>query len=385
MKISTTFLVLMGLAILIKLVLFVFGTLRVAESKYGVDSHQYLKLADTLYEKRSFSWAGPDGLLHPETFRAPGYPLFLSGLHDVAQIPLNGVILVQVLLTVWAAWIVYLIAGHIDGKIAPLSALIFLWDLPTTAISLRLLTETLFVFFMVLFILSFVLYLRRGTWEFLVLSALTMAALAYTRPGSYYLAGVVVFFIIYANGPHNIRRALLHAALFGVIVFSLLGAWQVRNYHACKLTAFSTVAQVNAGYGLQGSYTSEKYPLPHGIRTPGYYVKMFSSSLVSFMTSPGSLKYFGSPPLTAMGKVLAYPFMAFWMAGFMAGVVKTGRNMNYQFLLLITAYFLLGSAVFVTSAVGDRFRVPVVPSIAIISAYGWARLREIYENHFFRQ
>ena len=65
-------------------------------------------------------------------------------------------------------------------------------------------------------------------------------------------------------GLEHIRRAIMHAVLFGIIVFSLLGAWQVRNYNSCKLTAFSTVAQVNAGYGLEGSYTREKYPLPHG-------------------------------------------------------------------------------------------------------------------------
>ena len=122
-----------------------------------------------------------------------------------------------------------------------------------------------------------------------------------------------------------------------------------------------------------------------GVMLAGYYVKMVSGSLVSFMTRPGSLKYFGSPVLTAMGKVLAYPFMVFWMVGFIAGVVKTGRNITYQFLLLIIAYFLLGSAVVVTSAVGDRFRVPVVPCIAMISAYGWGRLRGINENYFFRQ
>ena len=365
----------MALAILIKLALFVFGTLRVANSKYGPDSLKYLELADALYEKGSFSSPGPDGRLHPETFRTPGYPLFLAGLHDVANVPLNGVIFVQVMVTVLTAWIIYLIALHIDAKIAALSATLFLFDLPTTMSSLRLLTETLFVFCLALFIGSFVLYLRQGKVKFLVLSALIMAALAYIRPGSYYLGGAVTFFIIYAHGPRHIRRAIMHAVLFGIIVFSLLGAWQVRNYNSCKLTAFSTVAQVNAGYGLEGSYTREKYPLPQGVMLAGYYVKMVSGSLVSFMTRPGSLKYFGSPVLTAMGKVLAYPFMVFWMVGFIAGVVKTGRNMTYQFLLLIIAYFLFGSVSVVTSIVTDRFRVPVVPCIAMISAYGWVRLR----------
>ena len=176
-------------------------------------------LADTLYEKGAFASPGPDGRLHPETFRAPGYPLFLGGLYDAAKVPLNGVIFVQVIVTVLTAWIIYLIAFQIDPKIAALSATLFLFDLPTTMSALRLLTETLFVFVMALFILSFVLYLRREKVKFLVLSALGMAALAYIRPGSYYLGGAVAFFIIYANVPKHITRAIMHAVLFGIIVF----------------------------------------------------------------------------------------------------------------------------------------------------------------------
>jgi hypothetical protein len=386
MRANKIFLGLVATAILIKLALFVFGTLRVVDSKYGADTPVYLELADGLYHKGSFSLPGQDGLPHPETFRTPGYPLFLSGLHDFARIPLNGVIFVQIMLTLLSAWSIYFIAIRIEPKIAALSVLIFLFDLPTTMISLRLLTETLFIFFMAFFMLTFVLYLKSSKVKFLVLSALLMAALAYVRPGSYYLSGLVVLFIVYANVSKDSTRALMHAVLFGAIVFSLLGAWQVRNYHCCKLTDFSTVACVNNGYGLNGSYTREKYPLARTTRSGGYYVKMIAGSLASFMTSPGSLKYFGSPVLTAMGKAWAYPFVFFWMVGFMAGVVTIGRNIYYQFLLLIIAYFLFGSVLVVTSIVSDRFRVPVVPCIAIISAYGWLRLRGMaYENYFLRQ
>ena len=91
------------------------------------------------------------------------------------------------------------------------------------------------------------------------------------------------------------------------------------------------------------------------------------------MTRPGSLKYFGSPVLTAAGKVLAYPFMVFWMVGFIAGVIKIGRNTYYQFLLLIIVCFLLGSVAVVTSIMTDRFKIYVVPCIAMMAAYGWVR------------
>ena len=362
----------MAVAILIKLSLFVGGTLRVADSKMAPDTAWYLELGKSLYEKGSFSLPDQYGATHPETFRTPGYPLFLAVLHDAAKIPLNGVILVQVMLTLLVAWIIYIVAGQIDGKIAPLSAIIFLFDLPTTMIALRLLTEVLFMLFTVLFVLSFVLYLRRGAVKFLILSALAMVVSVYVRPGAYYLGAAVAVFIVYANVPRNIKRALMHAVLFGAVVFSLLGAWQVRNYNCCKVTAFSTVNHgIDQANGIASGYTREQSPSSHGEMPAEYYSMLFLKAAVSFMTMPGSLKYFGSSVLTNLGKVLGYAYMVFWMIGFLVGTIKTGRNIYYQFLLLIIACFLFGSALFVTMIAGDRFRAPVVPCIVMISAYGW--------------
>jgi hypothetical protein len=63
--------------------------------------------------------------------------------------------------------------------------------------------------------------------------------------------------------------------------------------------------------------------------------------------------------------------MAIWLAGFIAGVAKARRNILLQAYLFIILYFISGSIINIMWLVGERFRAPIMPFIAVISAYGW--------------
>jgi hypothetical protein len=380
---TKSFFLLVAVAILLKIMLFVFATMHAPQSRFDADSADYLKTAEMLYSDGVFATQNEDGSLKYEALRTPGYPVFIAILHHVMKIPLGGVILFQVFLTILTALIVYKTAIEIDYKIGFLSAIIFLYDLPTAVVSLRFMTEALYVFLIALFIYSFTEYFKKQRIKSVILSSLILAAATYVRPISYPLAGAVAIFIVYANIPKNFKTAFLHAFVFLVIVYSLLVIWQIRNYRCCGENTFSTIASINFGkYGLlkgpEGNHN------PSLLYTLTQYINAIWQSFLSLMTRPGSLKYFKLPSLTIIGKILAYPWVVFWTIGFIVGILRIRRNIYYQFMLFIILYFVAATICNISSVAGERFRVPIVPCIAIISAYGWSAIVPfIKKRNFF--
>ena len=86
------------------------------------------------------------------------------------------------------------------------------------------------------------------------------------------------------------------------------------------------------------------------------------------MTRPGTLKYLRSLPLKVASKIFGYP----WIIALIIGLffARYDRISNL-FLLLTIIYFIVVSVVGVGLCTGSRFRVPVMPLFAILSASGW--------------
>ena len=122
------------IALLIKFSLFTFASIHNPRAKFQYDSYGYLNTGMMLTSHGVFAQDN-NGVLKYELFRTPGYPLFLGLLHGTLKIPLDGVILVQVLLTILAAFVTYKAAFEIDNKIAFLGAAIVLFSLPVTIFS----------------------------------------------------------------------------------------------------------------------------------------------------------------------------------------------------------------------------------------------------------
>lgn len=365
------------LAVVIKLSLLVFTAINAPQGKFLPDSPRYLELSTMLASKGVFAIQNEGGHLLYETFRTPGYPLFLAMFNGLMRIPLNGVIFLQIIMTLVASFIVYKTALMIDQKIALLSMTIILLDPPITIFSLTILTETLFLLLISLFMLCFTLYLKHRKIGFIVSSALILGAATYVRPISYYLGFAGFLFILYANMYKNYRKYLIHTFIFIAIVYSITGLWQVRNYIRCHNTAFCSAERSNLSTaGLFKSYTRNKDPYTKDMAPLPYYINVSFRSLMSVMTKPGTFKYFGSDMLTVVGKILGYPWMAFWLSGFIIGAIRMKRNIYIQFMLFVALYFITASVGAQMWIMGDKLRVSMMPFIAIISAYGWKALKE---------
>jgi len=363
-----------AIAVILKLFLFVFLLSNAPQGRFQNDSADYIESAGVISSQGTFARAGADGVLKFDLHRAPGYAFFLAVLHGAIGLPLNAVIFIQVLLGLLAAWITYKAAFCIDSRIAFLSTVIVLYDPPVSIYSLIILSELLFFFLLTCFMYAFVRYLKEKRIIQLVGSALFLVLATYVRPTSYYLGLVLGVFIVYAGiRLVTIKKAIMHALIFVCIVYGLFGLWENRNYKLTGTKTFASVIQTNPdGFGLQKSFSKLDPSIRQKTQPVVYYAKTFSKYFLSLMTRPGQFKYFRSTVLSAIGKVLAYPWMIFWMAGIIIGVSRIGGNIYYQFILLMIGYFIAASIGGAGFHVGERFRVPMVSFIAVLSAYGWS-------------
>jgi len=345
-------------AIVLKLALFFFAETHYPQSKFLLDSSSYLSTGEVLLSRGAFATQDINGGLHSEFRRTPGYPAFLGILNNFMRIPINGVIFIQVLLTLGIALLVYKTAFEIDPPTSFLSAAIILYSPVISIFSLMILTETLFLFFMSIFMFTFVKYLKGGEVRFILAASMMLVLAAYVRPGAYFLGLAVTFFILYSNVMKDIKKTMSHAIIFLAVVYGLLGLWQMRNFIVFKDPIFCIIFKEESGLGKDFLVNCDV--VGHGVLT--------------LMTSPGSFKYFHCAFLTTLGKVLGYPWMFFWMTGFLYGVARVGRNIKYQFLLFVILCFIYGSVTGAIDSLGERFRMPMEPFIAILSAYGWHQL-----------
>ena len=123
------------------------------------------------------------------------------------------------------------------------------------------------------------------------------------------------------------------------------------------------------------SFERNNDPISKGLPPAAYYCNVTARCFLSLFTRPATFKYFGNRALTVAGKIFSYPWIAFWMAGLLVGLAKMRGNVNYYFLAFMIFYFTATTIVATMWGSGPRFRIPMVPFIAILSAYGWQKIR----------
>ena len=377
-KSKTIFWALIAIALIIKLSLFLFIEGRSPDSKLMVDSHNYLTNASYLAKDHIFARSiGDDGsAIHYEFFRTPGYPAFLAFFHSALKIPLSGVVFLQIILLIAASFFTYQTALHVDKRIAPLSALIVLYDDPSTVYSMIILTDILFMFLMSAFMWVFVKYLKSTRVSFLVGAGLLLATATYVRPVGYFLGISVTLFMIYALWKKkDFKIIIAHMLIFLLIVYSAIGFWHYRNYKVFGENRFSSIGEATYKIEALTNY-HHKYEIEKtGVSKFVYDVGVMGRSLRQLMLEPGNFKYFECRPLRSAGKLFAYPWIVFWMVGLLCGVWRGRKNTYVQFMVCMLLYFIGTTTIAITLGAGPRFRIPMVPFIAIVSAYGWTFLK----------
>jgi 4-amino-4-deoxy-L-arabinose transferase-like glycosyltransferase len=192
------------------------------------DSPPYLNLADNLIENQVFSSAQqPPFSAH--VWRTPGYPIFLALISLLGMKSLYWVVFWQELVYGVFAFIFYRYGKPLFGEKITKIGLVFLLIEPGgLAFPKLIMTEILFMPFLLGGILAVGHYLRRPHWRFLFISGLLMGIGALIRPAILYLP-IVVAGVLLAFDFFN-RRRWLHVGIFFVAFVLAMSPWLIRNY-----------------------------------------------------------------------------------------------------------------------------------------------------------
>lgn len=238
------------------------------------DSWAYLDLAGSLTNLHF----GTDD--YPETFRTPGYPLFLAPFGALEKVGFKDtwhwILAVQVALDVLLVYLVFLLGKMLIGpRTGLLAAFIQAITPGTIASSCRILSDGLFSLLLTAGLLCAIVFLRRRRssrchayaigkhsrldsdaesmaansaamapntvapprWRWLIAASLLLAAACYVRPVGLAMSAAFVLAIAVSRAG-GIKSAVVMAA----ILIACLGPWVVRNSIVADYRGFSTFA-----------------------------------------------------------------------------------------------------------------------------------------------
>jgi 4-amino-4-deoxy-L-arabinose transferase-like glycosyltransferase len=339
------------------------------------DSFLYLQGADSI---RNFFLHPQYGLTH-SAYSLPGYPLILAGCLYGLGLSIYQMVFIQILLNFLTAFVVARIARSINPNWAALSALIVLLDLPLTVYSQIILTEAVFILVLSCFILCLNRYLAIPSYRRLILAAFILVLCMYIRPITCYLPWLVAAFIICLGSAGHWKKNLAHACLLVLVCYGLCLPWQYRNFKRYGDARMSSIAESTFKVHSFFKDSDEKKALiapnaPNYV----YYPFSFSRNVLELLTTPGSVSHCRSLSWMAFSKIFGYCVIVFWLPGFLMGLTWGQKDLRYSFLIWVFLYFLFATIGAVGWTVTSRFRIAMLPSIAVISTAGWFKVRTLF-------
>ncbi|MCY7389570.1 MAG: glycosyltransferase family 39 protein [Burkholderiales bacterium] len=177
----------------------------------------------------TWAWEAPPTKLAPDSLRSPGYPMFLLAIPglDTSQAYLRRVSLVQAAMAVVSVWLAFLIAARfLQPGWSHLAAAMTAINPHLANMSTYLLSETLFLFTMLVAIHLSISAYRSQRWATFFVVGLVWGCCSLVRPTVAFLPALFLFasLIIPKLKIWRIAAVLVFA---GFVVIQL--PWQVRN------------------------------------------------------------------------------------------------------------------------------------------------------------
>lgn len=218
------------------------------------DTRAYLALADHpsgYWDSSAPSWSV--GLLRP-----PGYPLMLALPRSLSQgLVLSGCL--QVAVSIAVAWLTFTAGQALFGKKVGLIA--GMWaalDPTSVAHSARLLTEAPFAALLALALALTAWAVRSRSAGQAVLAGLALAAATFVRPIGLYLPLLLVPSLLLAERLTSRPKALRIGAVILLAYLIPVGGWITRNQAVTGVATFSTIDGYNMlEYRAAGAVTAE--------------------------------------------------------------------------------------------------------------------------------
>lgn len=194
------------------------------ETLISSDSLEYIELSQNLKSNHVFERNG-----YPETYRTPGYPLYLAAFWLLGNSNVQFVISSQIILLAISSVIYFRLSQYYFSNLAAYITwfLIFL-DPGNLLIGVSLLSEALFVFFISMFMYVWHRLIHRESFINAVLLGLICGLICLIRPIAVYLFIICSLAIFLSQSLFKRKSSI--AVFFLLGVFLTQGAWVFRNY-----------------------------------------------------------------------------------------------------------------------------------------------------------
>ncbi|HLC82336.1 MAG TPA: glycosyltransferase family 39 protein, partial [Bacteroidia bacterium] len=432
-------LIILLLAAIIRLILLFAIMIKNPDGIYVHDSYGYWNLGYNLTNSGIFS-RSENIPLEPDYYRTPVYPIFIAFAELIGPEGFS-IILLQIIIAVLTCYFAHRIAYLLttNSFISNTAALIVAIDLPSVALTNLVLTETLFTFLLVISFYFFIRYFQTGKTSGLVFTAIFSGLLILCRPIAFFIPFLFSAFILYRSY-RDIRNLFKLLIIHFCTVFLTLSPWLIRNKITFNHFFLSVIREHNLLNYQAGAVYAEVsgQPLP---RTQSYlrwktfkefkgnaheqpyeYAKFIEKEALSIITDNPAIflkqqatqvAYFFLKPTRAFFEIQlgnwgkgynTIPrefkvFHNFWKGTskiiltlvifqlslmtlvyifFLAGLLYMKKNQLQLPLVLFLFTIICFSLLNLPPATESRFRVPVVPLIAIISSCGFYYFKSIY-------
>jgi 4-amino-4-deoxy-L-arabinose transferase-like glycosyltransferase len=403
----------LGLAIIVRLVFIPFA---LAESRYlHDDSITYDRPAVNLLRHRVFSQSSAPPF-EVETFRTPGYPVFLAMIYAVAGHNHAIVLLTQAVIGATIVGLTYATGRHLWNEGAAFFAASFTALDPVSILYCSyLLSETLFTAALLIGLIPLIFWLKHKNLRYLGLAGLGIGIATLVRPIAFYLPLMLAFFV--ALRTRHTKQRMIASVLVLLISFLLIvGPWLVRNYYQAGVMEIATVQSRDLLYyqaaGVLAIEAGTEYHLVqdalrrevesrlgenylvdserHSVETrialrvildhPLTFIYMSLISILQVVIGPGREALFqiiGVPSSPLIHVLSLVPSISLLLVSYVAaahgsiGLFLKKQHAILALTVIVTVYFLVMSS---GPAGYSRFRVPIVPYIALLAGYGVNRL-----------
>lgn len=218
-------------ALIVRLTMMLFLAWRFGSDFYTAgnsDSFGYLDLGKSVADGRGFQMYGITSAM-----RTPAYPLFVS-LFYLFHIPLAFIPVVQSCLAGASAVMLFSL-GRIffRARAGWIAAALFALEPYGILLANTAVTETLFVFFLLVSLYFFARWLSIGASRTLPLfSGMALGLATLTRPLTAYLPIFFAAFFLWRFRQGNWRALLAPVGIFFIVFLGVLAPWSVRQYRA---------------------------------------------------------------------------------------------------------------------------------------------------------
>jgi 4-amino-4-deoxy-L-arabinose transferase-like glycosyltransferase len=213
-----------------------------------VDEQQYSQIARSIVAGHGFAWGPGD----PTSIRPPLYPALLAAVWAVSPDNLQAIRVLQILIGLATVGLVYLLGARVYGPTTGAWAAAAAWLYPSSIFSnFLILTETLFTFLLVAFVLLAVSTVRTPRVSFAFCCGLALGLAALTRSILWPLPLVLCpLLAALIRAPWTRRIALPCLVLAGYAL--VVVPWAVRN---TRLQGVFTIVDTMGGMNLRmGNY-----------------------------------------------------------------------------------------------------------------------------------